>query len=93
MARHALRALLGAQACGGWASGSGQTLRTRLGGQVLRASDPLYSFIFWFPFECNAKARRKQLGDGTELVQNQYQLAEIAPNLYELRRTGLVQVF
>jgi hypothetical protein len=62
-------------------------------GRRVARSDGVCGFIFYFPFEYNAKARRKQLCDRTEMVQNQYYLTEIAQNLYLLRRTGLAQVF
>jgi hypothetical protein len=39
------------------------------------------------------KARRKQLCDRTDLVQNQDSLAEIEKKLHGLRRTGSVPVF
>jgi len=39
--------------------------------------DFVCGLIFWFRFECSAKARGKQLRAGTVLVQNQYELYEI----------------
>ena len=45
--------------------------------QALWVTDLVYVFIFWFPFDCSVTARRKQLCDGTDLVQNQYSLYEI----------------
>jgi len=63
-ARRSLRALRGGQACH-W--------------QALWVNDGVCGFIFYFPFDCNAKAQRKQRLERTELVRTAPNRAKPAP--------------
>jgi hypothetical protein len=60
--------------------------------QTLWVNDPVYSFIFWFPLECSANPRRKQLLNQTELVQTGRNRPGLVPIATAKFGTGFMSV-